>query len=369
MTSRAALDARAACTIDRIAPLMSPLPFQPGPLARHAAIVRGLGSAFIAAILEAGERQLARAPRTRALIAGWPGDVAADAVAMRFNAALHALARGGTMPDLTLLYLDRVGDFDAIVGATLAAADDAIAGWMGGVPQTNEVARTAATMAGLMRLRGLHDMPCTLRELGASAGLNLNLDAYSYDLGGRRAGVELSPVHIAPLWRGPPPPVRAIEILSARGVDLHPLDVTDAASTERLMAYVWADEPDRAERLAQALAIARTRPPQVERGDMATWLAAELAAPQEPRTCRVFVHSMAIQYLTPDDRARVEHAFAAAGAQATATCPLARISFEWNDARDAVHLHLTAWPDGRTHRLATCHAYGAWIDWTDAPAA
>ena len=31
--------------------------------------------------------------------------------------------------------------------------------------------------------------------------------------------------------------------------------------------------------------------------------------------------------------------------------------------RREVQLKLTCWPSGRTRHLATCHAYGAWIDW------
>jgi hypothetical protein len=343
-------------------PIADALPTR-GPLRRQAEAVRAMGSTFVAAVLEAGERQLHRAPRTAALIAAWPRDVAADALAMRFNAALHAVARGGTIATLTELYRDQAGDFDRVIGEALEIADDVIVEWMRDPPQTNEVGRTAAIMAALMVVRAHHDMPCELRELGASAGLNLNLDRYAYDLGGRVVGTAGSPVRVAPEWRGPPPCVHPVEIVSARGVDLRPLDVTDAAACARLMAYIWADQHDRSERLAEALAIAQARPPQVDTGDIAVWLPEQLAAAQPDGCCRVVVHSMALQYLDPARRQTVETAFRDAGARATATRPLARVAFEWTPARDAVHLSLTVWPDGRTHHLATCHAYGAWIDW------
>ena len=155
---------------------------------------------------------------------------------------------------------------------------------------------------------------------------------------------------------------------SARGVDLSPLDVTDAAACERLMAFIWADEADRAERLAQALRIARAHPPVVDTGDITRWLPTMLAAPQAAGVCRTIVHSMALQYLDASGHAAVERAFAEAGARANADRPLARIGFEWTAARDAVHLCLTIWPDGVTRHLATCHAYGAWIDWHDTGA-
>lgn len=338
-------------------------PVAAGPLARQAVAVRAMGSPFVAAILDAGERQLDRAPQTATLIAAWPRDVAADALAMRFNAALHALAREGDDVALTRLYATHMGDLDRVIGDAMAAADARIATWMHTPPQTNEVGRAAAIMAALMVLGRSIPLPCDLHELGASAGLNLNLDRYAYDLGGTHAGASASPVQIAPAWHGPAPQRSLVTLRSARGVDLRPLDVTDLHACERLMAYVWADEPDRADRLAQALRIARAYPPRVEQGDIAHWLPAILATSQDEGTCRVITHSMALQYIDATARSAVEQAFATAGARATADRPLARIGFEWTPARDAVHLSLTIWPDGTTRHLATCHAYGAWIDW------
>ena len=334
-----------------------------GPLARQAEVVHALGSGFVAAILEAGERQLHRAPLTARLIDGWPGDPAADALAMRFNGALNALARRGDRPALSTLYADRAGAFDAVVGEVLADADAFIADWMREPPQTNEVARSAAIMAALMTLRAEVDLPVELLELGASAGLNLNLGRYQFDLGGVQIGDPTSPVRIAPEWRGPPPPARPVEIVGVRGVDLRPLSVTDPAAQERLMAYVWADQPDRAERLHHALAIAHAHPPMLSRGDIADWLPRELARPAPPGVCRVVVHAMSQQYWGAATRATV------AAALAGADIPIARIGFEWTDVRDAVHLTLTTYPDARARHLATCHAYGHWIDWHGAAAA
>lgn len=334
-----------------------------GILANYAARVREMGSSFVALVLEAGERQLARAPRTAGMIARWPRNVAADAVAMRFNGALHALARSGQDPDLTALYSAQGGDFDAAIGPAMQRSDAFIADWMRHPPQTNEVGRSAALMAALMVLRGVHDMPCELLELGASAGLNLNLARYAYDLGGVAAGDEASPVRIAPHWRGEAPVSRPVDVRAARGIDLHPLDVRDVAARERLMAYIWADEPDRLDRLDAALRLARDSPPKVDRGDIAARLPVELAKAQHAGRCRVVFHSMALQYLPEPDRAGVDRNLARAGESATADRPLARIALEWTEPRDAVRLLLTSWPGGETRHLATCHAYGAWIEW------
>lgn len=336
-----------------------------GPLAVQAAIARELGSPFVAAVLEAGERMLHLAPATAELIETWPGDPAAAALALRFNAALHALALRGDPPELSRLYRRRSSDFDGAIGTALARHDAFIAEWMRHPTQTNEVARAGALLPALMVAASQYGLPFELLELGASAGLNLNLAHYRYCLGGVRAGAKGSPVRIAPEWRGAPPPDCPVTIASARGVDLLPLDPADPATCERLKAYVWADQTERARRLRRALKLAQTYPPHVERCDAASWLTERLRVPQAEGQCRAVVHSMVRQYFCEETRIAVGTALARAGEQATATRPLIRIGFEWTMARDAVHLSLTSWPSGETRILAACHPYGEWIQWFD----
>lgn len=335
-------------------------------LRRQAGVARELGSSFVAAVLEAGQRQLDKAPRTAALISNWPGDPSAAALAMRFNAALHALARREAVPGLSALYRRRHDDYDDAVGAALAAEDDFICEWMRYTPQTNEVGRAAAIGSALMAVRQRTGLPFELLELGSSCGLNLNLARYAYDLGGVAAGQPDSPVHIAPAWRGSPPITAPLEVVSARGVDLNPLDPADAATRERLLAFVWADQPERARRLEHALALAQLHPPRVDQGNAAGWLAERLAAPQEAGLCRVVFHSMVLQYLTGEDRRTITDMIRRAGERATRERPLVWISLEWTPARDEVQLWLTCWPFGKASLSATCHAYGNWVHWRQA---
>jgi hypothetical protein len=333
-------------------------------LLRQAGLCRTLGSPFVAAVLEAGHRQILRAPLTAALMAGWPGDPAAAALAMRFNGALHALARRNDPASLGALYRGEHDDFDGAIGAALAMQDAFVAEWMRHPTQTNEVGRAASLIAALTVARQVTGCPFELLELGASCGLNLNLGHYSYDLGGVRAGEPGSPVHIAPQWRGAPPPAAgAVAIAAAQGVDLRPLDPADFATRERLLSFVWADQPARAARLESALAIAQRFPPRIERADAAGWLAARLGQPQPAGLCRVVMHSMVAQYLSEADREAMLGSLHGAGRQATAERPLAWISFEWTRDRREVQLWLTCWPGGTARQLATCHPYGDWIDW------
>lgn len=334
-------------------------------LSRQADRCRALGSPFIADILEAADRQLFLAPLTAAAVRNWPGDAAAAAVALRVNGALHALARRGSPPCLAELYRREHNDFDGAVAVALSRFDPFIADWIRHPTQTNEVARAAAIISALMAAPLGRPMPFELLELGSSCGLNLNLDRYDYRLGSVCAGDPLSPVKVAPDWRGPPPAVRPVEIISARGVDLLPLRASDPADRERLLSFVWADQPARTRRLDQALRIAMSHPPRVDQGHAAAWLEERLAEPQPDGCCRAVVHTMVLQYLGAGEREHLSATMAKAGGQASPERPLIWIQFEWTPDRSAVELRLTSWPTGRSVVLATCHPYGDWLEWRD----
>lgn len=330
---------------------------------RQADRCRAMGSPFVASVLEAVDRQLSRAPITAAMISGWEGDPAAAAIAMRFNGALNALARRGAPASLARLYNGEHDDFDGAIAEALAGQDAFIANWLTHPPQTNEVARAGAIVAALLTARARWDMPFELLDLGSSAGLNLNLARYAYRLGSVSVGDPESPVRVAPLWRGPSPPVAPLEIVSARGVDLQPLDVSNPDHRERLLSFAWADQQGRYKRLEAALQVASAHPPQVDQGDAATWLAERLEQ-QQPEGCgRAVIHTMFLQYLSDEDRRRIDETIEEAGAKACDQRPLARISFEWTPDRGRVELRLTQWPTGSSRVLAICHPYGDWLEW------
>lgn len=332
-------------------------------LFRQAAVCRALGSDFVGQVLEAAGRQLHHAHMTEAVIASWPGDRAAAALAMRLNGALNAIARRAILPDLTALYRGEHADFDRAIGEALARCDDFILQWLRDPTQTNEVGRSAALMAALMVAADRFSLPFELFELGTSCGLNLNLGRYGYDLGGVTVGDRAASLQIAPEWRGPAPIAAPVSIVSACGADLHPLDAQDADSCERLLAFIWADQHHRVQRLEHALAIARQHPPRIDEAEALAWVTRKLAAPQARDTCRVVFHSMFRQYLPEPERAHLAEIITEAGASATERTPLAWISLEWTPDRSEVRLSLTCWPSGEQRILATCHPYGEWIDW------
>ena len=167
--------------------------------------------------------------------------------------------------------------------------------------QTNEAARCAVLLPALADL----PQPLALIEVGASAGLTLLYDRYSYDYGGHRlAGSD----PLAPTLRcrtsGPVPlPARIPEIAWRIGLDLSPLDVTREDDRRWLSFLVWPGEGDRAERLRSAIATARRDPPTVRRGDLLTDLPA-LAAEAPAGATVVVCHSSVLYQVEPYDRER-----------------------------------------------------------------
>ena len=57
------------------------------------------------------------------------------------------------------------------------------------------------------------------------------------------------------------------EVVARVGVDLDPLDVTDADDARWLRACLWPDQPERAARLEAEMALAATAPPLLLQGD------------------------------------------------------------------------------------------------------
>lgn len=288
----------------------------------------------------------------------WPGkpDALGDSVPLRLAGALHALVRRGRLPDLAGLFPPNpVPQPDALADAAMAAiaeADEEIFGWLDHTPQTNEVGRSGILFPGLVTVAGETGLPLSLFEVGASGGLNLIPDRYGYRLGGAVFGEMNSPVILSPAWSGPapdgPPPV----ISARRGCDRHPLDVTDAAHRERLIAYIWPDQAERLARVEGAIGLAQSGPPSVDRADAADWVEDMIGRrPAQPGVTRVLFHSIAFQYFPDDAQRRITVAMERAGEQATKSAPLAWLAFE--QVRDeGPLLTLRLWPGGRERVLA-----------------
>ena len=333
--------------------------------ARQAGWAEKLGSPFMVRLCTLLGERLDRTSEIGRRVLDWPGtaDSFSDALPLRLTGGLHALVRRGDAPGLAGCYppnaLPDDETFWAALGPVLAEPD--LLPWLDGAPQTNEVGRSAVLMSGLLALAERFPQPIELLELGASAGLNLVLDRYGYDLGGVRAGDPDSPLQLRPEWKGPPPPDARVEVAGRRGVDLNPLDAR--RDGDRLLAYVWPDQARRLAQLEAALAVAAEDPPEVEPGDAADWAEARLAEPQPAGTSRVVLHSIAFQYFPESAKARIAAALERAGAAATAEAPLAWLRYEHDQGDERITLRLRTWPGGEERLLAHCHPHGSRIRW------
>ncbi len=304
-------------------------------------------------------------------VRGWHGAPLADALPLRVAGGIHALHLSGAEPALAPVYAGKAEDVATVIAAALARHEAALMPWLDGPPQTNEAGRSANFIAAMLWLaeQGLPPHFDCL-EIGSSAGINLMLARYRYDLAGVGVGPEDAAMHFAPEWHGSPPPARSITIRSTRGCDVAPVDFADPAQALRLRAYVWPEHHVRFERMDAAVALATAAPPDIVHASAADFIEAELARPQEAGTTRVLMHSIVWQYVPEDQQARVTAAMEGAATRATADRALAWIALESNRNTHVHELVVRHWPGGDASvLLGTAHPHGAWLSWTGGEAA
>lgn len=138
--------------------------------------------------------------------------------------------------------------------------------------QTNEPRRCTVLLPALAAIPG----PLALLELGASAGLCLYPDRFSYDFSGKRLDPPGWPSAVllsCATTGGVRIPERMPEIVWRAGIDLEPLHVTSAHDRAWLEALVWPGQTERLARLRGAIDIVRADAPLLLRGDASERLA------------------------------------------------------------------------------------------------
>jgi hypothetical protein len=240
--------------------------------------------------------------------------------------------------------------------------------------QTNEVGRCAMLLPAL-GIVAAEQGPLSLVDVGTSAGLNLQLDQYSYryspggTVGGR------SPVVLECGTRGAVPVPGTLPIITGRiGIDQHPVDLAQPDEARWLMACVWPDQADRFERIRGAIILAQHRQADIRTADAidgSRSAVADAAASGHP----VVINSWVLNYLTEDQRVAYLAELDAIGAErdlswvyaeSPALCPGIPFPFELE------HVHLTAlmlvrWRNGiRTvDHLGVAHPHGYWLHWAE----
>jgi hypothetical protein len=328
-----------------------------------------LGSPFVAGLCRLLASTIDDSSAFGRRILAWPSEAArSDALALRACGALHALARSGKEPALASRYPPHPFDGEALrtaIAGAIARHDRFLTAYLDSPPQTNEVARSAILLGGMLTIARETGMPLEILEVGSSAGLNLMFDDYAYDLGnGRRWGRADAPLTIACDWRGPAPALDTpLSVTGRAGCDQNPLDARSEKTVERLLSYVWPDQPARMERLAAALGHVARAGTRIEKADAADWLEKHLAAPQQTGVARVLFHTVVWQYLPEPVKVRAKGAIAKAVSTATSDTPFAHLAFEADGKEPGGAVRLTLWPGGEERLLGRADYHGRWVEW------
>ncbi|MCU1422651.1 MAG: hypothetical protein JWN36_2302 [Microbacteriaceae bacterium] len=237
-----------------------------------------------------------------AIYEGWALGVASDAP---MRALIERMPLQKRQPALVFAVSRLLGAPEGAYGPFrdwfVAHADEVASEAAHRMVQTNEPRRCASLLPALALIPG----PLALLEVGASAGLCLYPDRYSYRWNDHVldpiAGP--SPVLLESTVAGPLPiPTRMPEVVWRAGNDLAPLDVTDADDIRWLEANVPPEQFERRERLRAAVAIAAADPPHLVAGDARASLAA-LAAEAPTDATLVVITSGVLVYLPAAERA------------------------------------------------------------------
>jgi hypothetical protein len=167
---------------------------------------------------------------------------------------LDGLPRAKRQPNLLFaaarLVLGETPTIESLSELVASRADELATTMRARRTQTNEAARCATLLPALATIPG----PVVLIEVGASAGLCLQLDRYSYDYGSiRLAGTDPgAPVLRCELCGSTPVPLTMPDVAWRAGLDLNPLDPANPEDREWLRCLVW---PGQSERLIDELGV------------------------------------------------------------------------------------------------------------------
>jgi hypothetical protein len=242
-----------------------------------------------------------------AVLEDWARGVASDAEVLARIASLPSHKR---QPNLVLAaarwHGARPGPYAVLRAVVLDRWETLVPTIMARATQTNEAARCATLLPVLSKVPG----PLALVEVGASAGLTLLPDRYSYRyLLDDGSTVALDPADgpselvLECRLHGIRPPATLPRVVWRAGVDLDPIDVHDADACAWLENLVWPEHEERRRRLRVALEVARRERVDVARGDLLDRLPALVARAPKDATVVVY-HSAVLAYLDDPDRRR-----------------------------------------------------------------
>lgn len=232
------------------------------------------------------------------------------------------------------------------------------------VTNTNEVGRSAVLHPGFRVVAEEAQTPLSLIEVGPSAGLNLIWDKYGvrYAKNGATVasvGTDATLTIECELRGDKVPPVGPLPRVGTRlGLELNPVDLSNADDRDWLRALMWPDQMPRMQRLERAIELFAQEKPVIRAGDALALLPDALAAVPRDQAPVVY-HTIAVYQFSREMREALESILTIAGLRR----PVWRLSFEFDG--ELYVLSVIRYADGvrQESRLASCHPHGTWIEW------
>lgn len=305
------------------------------------------------------------APGRSALYAEWAAGVAGDEEVRRVLLRIPETRR---QPPLVFALTRLLGvpleSYARWRAFVLRHADEIVAECARRSLQTNEPLRLAPLLPVLSEIEG----PIALLEIGASAGLCLYPDRYSYRFTGEdgelRARLDpadgVSTVVLESTATGPLPALRMPDVVWRAGIDLAPLAANADRDRRWLRALVWPGESGREERIEAALDIAAADPPLLVKGDGGAHLDALAAAAPRHATLVITTPGVLVHIPSAERSALIASIMGLDARWITIDPPA--VTDVWEPPVDA-----DRWPgfvvalDGRVR--AAADALGRWWEW------
>lgn len=224
--------------------------------------------------------------------------------------------------------------------------------------QTNEVGRAAAILPWLAQAATAWGEPVHAVDIGASAGLNLCLDKFSFeyaDAAGRRAKLGHGSVVLTCENRGDFEMPTELPVFATRtGLDLHPLDVSHQDDVDWLRALVWPEHRERLARLDDAIQVRRRTPITMIAGDAAqTLVDLDATLPDGPM---LVWHTIATYQFSGVQRRTLDEVIADIASRR----PVVRVGLE-PDAVTSTHRLRVGLSYDNAVDVAIADAHGRWI--------
>lgn len=218
---------------------------------------------------------------------------------------ISSFPRNKRQPNLLLASLRRllghVPSFEEVRAIMMRQPDDLLRIALSHGTQTNEPGRCATLLPLLCRL----PQPLALLEVGASAGLCLVPDRYSYAFNGTvlRGSSSRQEIVLHCKTHGQVPVPDAIPSVAWRaGLDTNPLDVNDPEQREWLELLVWPSEHARLARLRIAMDLVSEEEFHMEQGDLHADDLDRLCARAPKGATLVVFHSAVLSYTLDQER-------------------------------------------------------------------